>query len=71
MQDFQREKEIWKESDKMQMIVGMEKNPEHNYAKEVKDLYMFLGTEPPISLDDSFYLKNVGNQFLESIIGVK
>ena len=72
-QDFQREKEIWKEIDEIQMIVGVEKNPELNYAEEVQDLYMFLGIESPTSPDDSFYLKNVEDQihFLKSIIGVK
>ena len=72
-QDFEREKEIWKEIDEIQMIVGVEKNPELNYAEEVQDLYMFLGIEPPTSPDDSFYLENVEDQmhFLKSIIGVK
>ena len=55
------------------MMVGVEKNPELNYAEEVQDLYMFLGIEPTISPDDSFYLENVEDQIhlLKSIIGVK
>ena len=71
MQDFQREKEIWKKIDEIQMIVGVEKNPELNYAEEVQDLYMFLGIEPTTSPDDSFYLKKDQIHFLKSIIGVK
>ena len=73
MQDFQREKEIQKEIEKIQMIVGVEKNLEFNYAKEVQDLYLFLGIEPPTSPNDSLYLKNVEDQvhFLKFIIGVK
>ena len=73
MQDFQREKEIKKEIDKIQMIVGMEKNLEFNYAKEVQDLNLFLGIEPPTSPDDSLYLKNVEDQvhFLKFIIGAQ
>ena len=72
-QDFQREKEIWKEIDEIQMIVGVERNPELNYAEGVQDLYVFLGIESPTSPDDSFHLKNVEDQihFLKSIIGVK
>ncbi|XP_038683922.1 uncharacterized protein LOC119984168 [Tripterygium wilfordii] len=65
--------EIWKQINAMRIIVGYKVAPQATYVEELKALYVFIGVEPPASLEERSDLKGVNDklQYLKSIVGVK